>query len=285
MIIEAFVQSLQKRYRSPHTIKCYKSDLEDFERFCQQQGINHPICAMLGATPDLVKMFIERPEFKESTQARKLASIRTFYRWATVEYQTPNPTVTVKTPRFTPANRSCLADNAVDKLFENIKGDNELLTARDRAICSLIVHSGLRVNELESLNMEDSDIENAKVKVSTFGKTARWMDIPHSAQYLSAYLQVRGPACANDPLFVNKTGGRLNPRSIRRKVAKYSDLAGINASPRNLRHTFVKRHLDAGTDLTALTQHLGQQINPVNVYQQEHETETETCVEMELVTC
>jgi len=277
VVVNAFVQSLQKRYRSPYTIKCYKYDLEDFERFCERQGITHPVSPMLGASGEHVKAFIERPDLKESTQARKLTSIRTFYRWAASEYSIENSTTTVKTPKFIPTKRSCLTPTDVAKLFENIKGDNVLLTSRDKAICSLIVNCGMRVNEIESLDVEDLDLDNGRVRVNTFGKPERWMNVSAAIPHLIDYLQTRNEACGHDPLFVNKHNGRLNPRSIRRKVGKYAEMAGINANPRNLRHTYVKGRLDAGDDVNELTSHLGQQLTPsLSVYEVEQCTRRES---------
>jgi integrase/recombinase XerC len=124
---------------------------------------------------------------------------------------------------------------------------------------------GIRVSELEGLNVEDVDGMNRTVRVSGKGGRERIVPIGRVAiDAIRAYRETleieKGvPAAAQGPLFLNPKGGRLTGRSVARILDKIARKAGIAipVSPHALRHTFATHMLDAGADLRVVQELLG----------------------------
>jgi len=129
---------------------------------------------------------------------------------------------------------------------------------RDRLILELLFSTGLRVSELQALNVADINLERDEIPVRGKGGKVRVVFLSESAhQILSAYLKM---IPESDALILNKIDGdRLTVRSIERIVAKYAKEAGItkNVSPHTLRHTFATDLLINGADLRSVQSLLG----------------------------
>ena len=124
--------------------------------------------------------------------------------------------------------------------------------------------SGLRVSELVGLNQEDVDIFGGLVRVRGKGKKERILPLGQMAlKALQAYLEhkpVRDHRSAlKAPLYLNRSGGRLSDRSIRRMILKYTRRIALNkeVSPHTLRHSFATHMLDRGADLRSVQELLG----------------------------
>ena len=147
------------------------------------------------------------------------------------------------------------------------------LGARDRAILETIYSGGLRVGELVAMNVEDLDEFGEVVRVRGKGKKERLAPLGSKAleaihEYLARRRAVFG-AARRGPLFVNKVGGRLSDRSVRRKLDKYRLMAGIDVpvSPHWLRHSFATHMLNAGADLRSVQELLGHEsISTTQIY-------------------
>jgi len=121
---------------------------------------------------------------------------------------------------------------------------------RDRALIALLSHSGLRVSEACGLKVADVAInERSGAVVVRRGKGEKRREVPLNVtirKVLSDYLEIHS---GGEWLFVSRRGKRLSTRAAERVVEKYADLAGIGATPRQLRHTFCKGLVDAGVGL------------------------------------
>jgi integrase/recombinase XerC len=202
-------------------------------------------------------------EYSKSTVARKLATLRSFYKFLVRTGRVESsPVGVVRTPRQDKRLPKCLDPHQVVALLE-APDAGSLLGSRDRAILETIYSSGLRVGELVGLNVEDLDEFSEALRIRGKGKKERIVPLGAKAiEAIGAYLAKRqaafGPV-SRGPLFVNKHGGRINERSIRRKLDKYLRIAGIpvHVSPHSLRHSFATHMLNAGADLRSVQEMLG----------------------------
>jgi len=135
---------------------------------------------------------------------------------------------------------------------------------RDRALLELLYASGLRVSELESLNLEQLDMETNEIRVWGKGSKERMVLIGEpAARALDNYLTQGRPALLGEKktsaVLLNQYGGRLPARRIQKILDKYARKAGIGKKvhPHILRHTFATHLLDGGADLRVVQELLG----------------------------
>ena len=160
--------------------------------------------------------------------------------------------------------------------------NRETLGARDRAILETLYSTGVRVSELVDLNRNDLDMTGSTMHVRGKGKKERIVPMgSHAMAAIRHYMtllepdarfaELRQQSMVNPavPLFVNKNGGRLSSRSVRRKLDKYLKGCGLDGtiSPHTLRHSFATHLLDNGADLRSVQELLGHQsLSTTQVY-------------------
>jgi integrase/recombinase XerC len=174
----------------------------------------------------------------------------------------PSPRLPKRLPRTLPANDLAAALDSLD--------GTDPASVRDRALLEVAYSSGLRVSELVGLNHGDLDRGARLVRVR--GKGRRERIVPLGAGALAALerWRVAQPAAAGGgspagapaldrPLFANRSGERLSPRTVQRVVQRrLGQVArGIGVTPHALRHSFASHLLDRGADLRAIQEMLG----------------------------
>jgi len=298
-ITREFLNYLQfeKRF-SEHTAKCYGTDLQQFTEFLiahsdsspsapepisfaqQQAGPATALATetkpnvdqlLLSTDVNTVRAYLAQlneKQYSKSTIARKLATLRSFYKFLVKRNQViSNPVTVVRTPKQDKKLPRFLEYEEVKKLLETPPIDN-WLGARDRAILETLYSTGIRVSELVALNMDDVDFLGEVVHVRGKGKKERIAPIGSSAlQVIQYYMEFRNKRAQSNPnfdskvLFVNKHGRRLSTRSVRRKMDKYLKMAGLDPliSPHTLRHSFATHMLNNGADLRSVQELLGHQ--------------------------
>jgi integrase/recombinase XerC len=142
-----------------------------------------------------------------------------------------------------------------------ISGD-DALAVRDRALFELAYSSGLRLSELAGLDAEGVDLATGEVRV--WGKGAKERIVPVGAaalQAVRAWLPVRAGVANADPkaLFVGRSGKRITPRAIERRLADWALRQGLSrhVHPHMLRHSFASHLLQSSGDLRAVQEMLG----------------------------
>jgi tyrosine recombinase XerC len=234
---------------------------------------------LLSAGTDSVRAylaFLNEKQYSKATIARKLATLRSFYKFLVKRNQlTSNPVVAVRTPKQDKKLPRFLDYEEIKKLLDTPSLDN-WLGARDRAIMETLYSTGIRVSELVALNMDDIDFLGEVVHVRGKGKKERIAPIGSSAlQVIQHYMEYRNKRSQNNVnfdskvLFVNKHGRRLSTRSVRRKMDKYLKMAGLDPaiSPHTLRHSFATHMLNNGADLRSVQELLGHQsLSTTQVY-------------------
>ncbi len=211
--------------------------------------------------------FLREREYAKATTARKLATLRSFYKFCVRRgYLTVNPVATIRTPKQDKRLPRFLTPADVQKLLD-APDDSTLLGARDRAMLETLYSTGVRVSELVGLNVEDVDFMGESIRVRGKGRKERKPPIgPTALTAIRKYLDLRrasqqGEAGDSASLFVNKHGQRLSTRSVRRKLDKYLIACGLDPSisPHTLRHTFATHMLNGGADLRSVQELLGHQ--------------------------
>ncbi len=219
--------------------------------------------------------FLGTQSYSKSTVARKLATLRSFYKFCMRRgYVKTHPLATIRTPKQDKRLPKFLEIDQINKLLST-PDDHTLLGSRDRAMLELLFSTGVRVSELVDLNFADVDFEGQIIRVRGKGKKQRTAPVgPTAIAAIQRYLQLRradsrAASFDQNALFVNKHGQRLSTRSVRRKLDKYLSEAGLDPSisPHTLRHSFATHMLNNGADLRSVQELLGHQsLSTTQVY-------------------
>jgi len=265
--IAGFLQFLRiERNCSALTIKSYKEDLDSLLEYFRDFG---------GGIPDLQEVsvatlrayvaYLHECNYARTTMARRLACLRSFFRYACREGLTAtNPAKVLRTPRAGRRLPHFLSAEQVVQLLE-CPPANEPMGLRDRAILETLYSAGLRVAELASLNVDSWDRDAGVLRVIGKGRKERFAPIgKHATAALLRWMEVRepdprAPAIQQAAMFLNKRGRRLTTRSVGRMLEKYIRLTGLDklTTPHTLRHSFATHLLDGGADLRSVQELLG----------------------------
>ena len=273
------------RNASPHTLRSYENDLDQFVTFLTPPGTETP--ALQDVTHLLIREFVAHlhdQKLEKSSIARKLAAIRSFFKFAVREgLVVRNPARMVATPKLAKRIPSVVSAEDLNMFLDGVvakpagrpsrrqragAGDaSGLLVKRDRAILELLYASGLRVSELTGLNLADMDRKEQMLRVRGKGNKERIVPYGGKAeQALEAYEPWRAEVLSkarsrgdHQAVFLNHLGARLTPRSVARIVKKYVRLTNVNwdLHPHSLRHAFATHLLADGADLRAIQELLG----------------------------
>ena len=193
--------------------------------------------------------------------ARILSSWRGFFDWLVRERAVPaNPCAGVrapKAPRVLPPTLS--PDDAVRLVSVEDPGP---WGARDRALFELAYSSGLRVSELTGLDLEALDFNTGEARILGKGSKTRIVPVgEHALEALRKWIAIRGTIGKVDEhaLFIGKSGRRMQPREVQRRIKRWATLAGldVDAHPHMLRHSFASHVLQSSGDLRAVQEMLG----------------------------
>jgi integrase/recombinase XerC len=268
-----FLRYLQhERNFSPHTVRCYAADLAHFIAFLLGPGARAGdedadafSWRLRQVTPIDLRGYLaelRRADYSRATVARKIATLRSFYKFLARENQVEhNPLKVIRTPRQEKRLPKFLTPPDVERLLNAPKG-TDMLSLRDAAMLEVLYSTGMRVSELVGMNLEDVDTIGEVVRVRGKGQRERLAPLgSYAMAALNKYLAARkrAEACDAKAVFVNRRGQRLNVRSVRRKLAKYLAQAGLDphVSPHTLRHSFATHMLERGADLRAVQELLG----------------------------
>lgn len=271
-LIANFLEFLQlERGVSVHTLRAYGQDLEEFRRFAAEYlGVELADLRAQAIDPATVRAFLaeqSRRRLAKRTQARRLSTVRSFFRWACREGQVEdNPASSVRTPKLEKTLPRHLRPGEVEELLEVEERDGPL-AERDRAITELLYATGLRVSELVSLDWPDVDLQARVLRV--MGKGGKERMVPFGRPAMEAlrswqkeWAQVRAGHSGRideDPIFLNFRGGRLSDRAVRLILDRRQEAGGglQNVHPHMLRHSFATHLLEEGADLRTIQELLG----------------------------
>ncbi|MEW6615083.1 MAG: tyrosine recombinase XerC [Thermodesulfobacteriota bacterium] len=262
---------------SENTCRNYMSDLRQFLNFLKTQrlcmGKGNKKIGVTKIDHIVIRAYLMElyGKNKKTSIARKLASLRTFFKFLIKEeILSMNPAAMVTTPK---QEKHIPAFLSVDEMFRLVEKPvkSSILECRDRAILEVLYSCGIRVSELVGLNIDDLDFSLGIIKVRGKGRKERIVPIGGKAiealkNYLEHVSELEGKLPERysqgelvSPVFLNFRGERLSSRSVARIVKKYVFQCGImrDISPHSIRHSFATHLLDAGADLRAIQELLG----------------------------
>lgn len=269
-----------ERGLAPLTIRNYLSDLEPLRDYMQKHEI--------GSFPEFDRRsvrgylsWLHELGYVRPSIARKLSATRTLFKWLNrvgIAEHDPLPQrgsfkIDSRLPRFLSQEEASNLMDAPDPTSP--KG------IRDRALLELVYAAGLRVSEVNGLNVENVNLNMREVRVLGKGSKERIALIGESARdALSTYMsEVRPEVASMDAdgaLFVNRYGRRLSQRSIQKAVRSYAARSGLGTQvhTHTLRHSFATHLLEGGADLRVVQELLGH-ASPATTQVYTHITKTE----------
>lgn len=268
--VRAFMTFLDvERGASRETLRNYASDLRQFVSFMRAGASGIRPLDPAAIQSDSVRgylQWLDRKREKRTSLARKLACLRSFFRYLQREgVVSRNPAEEVKSPKQPKLLPRVLTKDEAQALME-FPGATTGLSLRDRAILETLYSTGARVSEVVGINLEDLGVKEGLVRLRGKGRKERVVPIGDVAveairQYrawLNTTPNSRYSSLNKTALFRNNRGGRLTARSVARIVARYSRaLPAGPVSPHTLRHSFATHLLDEGADLRAIQEMLG----------------------------
>lgn len=276
--IDEFLNHLQHGVNaSPLTIRCYSTDLKEFEQFISGGGGAGRARRRRMTAIDHVDIrsylsHLHDRGVSRATVARKLASLRSLFRYLSRQGLIKrNPATMVATPKLDRRLPHPMPENEVESLLDTAFGSDPR-DDRDRAILELLYATGIRVGETVGADIGDLDLGGATEEgmLRVFGKGKKERMVPIGSKAVGAlrrYLGSRGELVPDraaapgdrDALFLNARGGRLTDRSVRRILDARLQRAALarDVSPHSLRHSFATHMLNAGADLRSIQELLG----------------------------
>jgi integrase/recombinase XerC len=264
--VSRFIRSLStEKLRSDETIRAYTSDLTEFQLYLKESSQE---CLEDVAIIDEfhIRGFLARrfTELKKTSIGRKLATIRSFFRFLQREDAVKrNPSAAVRAPKPEKPLPKALSVDETDRFFSG----NQEIGKRDLAIFEVLYSCGLRVGELVGLKIEDTDLKNGWIRVIGKGDKERYVPVGSMAvQALEDYLPFReavlaqsGSLTGRPYVFLNSRGGPITSRSVRRILKACLEKAGLarDVSPHAFRHSFATHLLSGGADLRSIQELLG----------------------------
>ena len=256
-----------ERNASELTIKSYREDLFGLVDWLEESHGETPRPSAL--SPQELRAFqaaLQQAGYARATISRKLASLRSFYRFAMRQgLASDNPAKPLRNPRRQRKLPHVLSNEEVGKLLLAPPA-NSVAGLRDRAILETMYSAGLRVSELVSLRDGDLDFDEQLIRVRGKGRKERVSPLgSYAIKAIKRYSQkrVRDPktdAMGRDAaVFVNRFGRLLTTRSVGRMLEKYIAQTDLDTrtSPHTLRHSFATHLLDRGADIRSVQELLG----------------------------
>ena len=258
--IDAFLGWLGEVKRlSAHTLRAYRIDLERFDDWLESAM---PAADWSALKPDTVRAHVGH-EFRHGLSgpslARRLSSIRSFYRWLLREGRAKvNPADGIRAPKSPRKLPNVLDVDEMKALLDQGGGDTPL-ELRDRAMFELLYSSALRVSELCALRWSDLDFGQGLVRV--LGKGAKTRVVPFGSQAAAALRdwQAQAGGAAASPVFPDKHGAPISTHTVRARLKRWAQGAGQwkRVHPHLLRHSAASHVLESSGNLRAVQELLG----------------------------
>ena len=270
--IAQFLDYLQKERRgSDHTIRCYKSDLNQMQRYMVEA---YEVGDLTSIESEWIRSWVvELVKAGKSPRTihRKVSVYRTFVKYARRQgIMTTNPAESVVLPKVEKRMPEVVPEHAMNQLFAEEVFSTDWKGRRDRSMMALLYETGIRMSELIGLKV--GDVNGARKELRVYGKGRKERVLPLLPSTLESIMQhVMDRPVGGDDLFVTDAGSSLYPSFVYRRVNHYlGEVSSLQqCSPHVLRHTFATHLLNRGAELAAVKDLLGHaSLSSTQVYTQ-----------------
>jgi len=273
--IDIFLNYLSvERGLSQNTITSYRRDLQTFLDYLKkQQHIN----SLERTNKNQITSFLLKLKTRglnTNSIARKLAAIKTFYRFLVREkILKQDPTSLLESPKLWRRIPTTLSVKEIEALIEQ-PDLHRRGGIRDKAILETLYATGMRVSELAQLKLQDINLDVGFIRCLGKGNKERIVPVGRKAiTCLSRYIEKERPIFlkkgSTNVLFLTRLNKRISRQSIWKIIKRYARQARIKKEirPHILRHSFATHLLERGADLRSVQEMLGHSdISTTQVY-------------------
>lgn len=261
-----FVEYLQvEKNASPLTIQSYHSDLETFFSFLEREAIKR----IDEIDHHAVRLFLtelHEERLSRRTVSRMISSLRSFFNFLErEEISSLNPFTQITLPKANKPIPNFLYEEELDQLF-TIHDLEKPLGQRNSSLIEVLYATGIRVSELEQMEVSDIDFSVGSIFIRGKGNKERYVMFgQYAKEALQLYLNkgrialLKKSQATTDKVFVNHLGKPLTSRGVRYildQIVKEAALT-VHVNPHKLRHTFATHMLNSGADLRTVQELLG----------------------------
>jgi integrase/recombinase XerC len=251
-----------ERRQSPRTLDGRARDLAQFTRWCGEMRIAALSRLDAGGVRSYVAR-LRRDGRDPATVQRHLSSLRAWFRFLIERGElNHNPASDVSGPKKVRPLPKTLSRDQARMAVEAPAQEDSHVAARDRAMLELFYSSGLRLAELQGLDIDALSTGFDEVRVTGKGSKQRVVPVGrHAREALQAWLRVRAHL-ADDreaAVFVGSRGSRIARSTIAQRLHHWAQRAGLDTRlhPHRLRHSFATHLLEESSDLRAVQELLG----------------------------
>jgi integrase/recombinase XerD len=271
--IDAFLQYLTRdKGYSQNTVAAYRNDLTQMAAFIAAEQAKGIITSYDGLLKSYLLKLREK-RYSVATTARKVASAKSFFKFMVDSGRMrENPTRNLPSPQVSKHSLKFLSPSEYQKLLAEAAKLSTPEAKRDAVMLELLYATGVRIGELVALNVKNIDLEQNCVHINS----KRQVPFEHRLSLiLGNFLRSDRLDLLYDEreeaLFLNRRGKRLTRQGFWQIIKGYASKAGLGGkvTPQTLRHSFARRKLQNGIELSQLQQLLGHAyISSTRVYKQ-----------------